>query len=248
MNHKTQGTSPSHRPGKPGWLRAMLRKRTSKGLRRSLRSVIAEVKTSLMHRKGIRQARRCYTGTDLKLNLGCGANFKDGFVNIDFHKRSDLRLDLREELPFPADSCALVYSEHFFEHLDYPEDAISFLRESWRILKPGGIFSVGVPDAEWPVRAYVGDPQYAGWFEVVKGEWYPKWCTTKMDCVNFSFRQGNEHRYAYDFDTLKHVLETVGFVEVRRRVFNPDLDTKRREYTTLYVDAVKPDHPLTSKA
>ncbi len=236
----------SYPHGHQNFLRVILRKYTSRSLRRSLRHVIAEVKISLIQHKGIRRARRFYAGTDLKLHFGCGPNLKEGFINIDLHKGSDLSLDLREELPFPSGSCVLTYSEHFFEHLDYPEEALLFLRECYRILKPKGTFSVGVPDAEWPIRAYVGEPQYAGWFDVVQRERYPKWLITKMDCVNYSFRQGTEHRYAYDFDTLKHVLETVGFIDVKRRDFNPDLDSKIREYTTLYVDAIKPDGPLTS--
>ena len=40
------------------------------------------------------------------------------------------------------------------EHLDYPGQVKSFLKEAYRVLRPGGIFSVGVPDAELSIRAY----------------------------------------------------------------------------------------------
>jgi hypothetical protein len=106
-----------------------------------------------------------------------------------------------------------------------------------------------VPDTEWPIRAYAGDPYYADWFQYVKGA-YPKseWITTRMECVNYSFRQGDEHKFAYDFETLKRALEIAGFLDVRRRNFNPSLDSEKSRYsldsdkskcTTLYVNAIK---------
>jgi len=67
-----------------------------------------------------------------------------------------------------------------------------------------------------------------------------------MECVNY---QGREHKFGYDFDTLKRALELVGFVAVRRRDFDPTLDSETSRYsldtdvnkcTTLYVDAFKP--------
>ena len=74
------------------------------------------------------------------------------------------------------------------------------------------------------------------------------WLQTKADCVNHSFRQGTEHKYAWDFETMKRTLEIVGFVGVKRRQFDPSLDNETSHYafgpnknkdTTLYVDARK---------
>jgi SAM-dependent methyltransferase len=92
----------------------------------------------------------------MKLNIGCGPNRKKGWDNIDLLPDVDLSLDMREAMPFSENSATIIYSEHFFEHLDYPEPAKRFLKECHRILRPGGIFSVGVPDTEWPLLAYVG--------------------------------------------------------------------------------------------
>jgi hypothetical protein len=39
---------------------------------------------------------------------------------------------------------------------------------------------------------------------------------------------------------MEHALREAGFVEIRRREFAPDLDSKVRESGTLYVSAVKP--------
>ena len=63
---------------------------------------------------------------------------------------------------------------------------------------------------------------------------------TRMEHINYHFRQGGEHRFAYDFETLKYVLEKAGFIQVRRRDFDPLLDSRDRELGTLYVEGFKP--------
>jgi hypothetical protein len=61
-----------------------------------------------------------------------------------------------------------------------------------------------------------------------------------MEHINFHFRQGFEHRFAYDFETMEHALKEAGFVEIRQREFDSDLDSKNRELGTLYVNPLKP--------
>jgi predicted SAM-dependent methyltransferase len=151
----------------------------------------------------------------------------------------------------------VIYSEHFFEHLNYPSFADSgalaglelsgyqsevlfFLRESYRVLVPGGLFSVGVPDAERALIAYANRAGRA--FAVSR--WHPDWCDTPMHAVNYLFRQGHEHKYAYDGETLALILERAGFIEVNRRDFDPALDSESwRGSLNLYMNARKPNHP-----
>jgi predicted SAM-dependent methyltransferase len=124
--------------------------------RRALRDLTREFRIQRLHRAALKRVRR-YSGNSLRLNVGCGKNFKQGWINIDLGKEADLQLDVREPLPFADESVSTVYSEHFFEHLEYPDEARHFLKESLRVLQPGGRFSVGVPDTEWLVTAYAGE-------------------------------------------------------------------------------------------
>ena len=61
-----------------------------------------------------------------------------------------------------------------------------------------------------------------------------------MHSVNYLFRQGTEHKYAYDLETLVRVLEQSGFEKVARREPEAGLDLEGRRSHTLYVDGFKP--------
>ncbi len=63
--------------------------------------------------------------------------------------------DLREGIPAPDDSVDVVYHSHVLEHIDR-DVAPAFLRECLRVLKPGGIIRVVVPDLERAAEEYLG--------------------------------------------------------------------------------------------
>jgi SAM-dependent methyltransferase len=90
------------------------------------------------------------------LNLGCGDRYHPDWVNVDFHSSnpSVLAHDLKGKLPFKDDSFDVVYHSHLQEHL--PKKNVPMLfHECFRILKPGGIIRVVVPDLEQIVRIYL---------------------------------------------------------------------------------------------
>jgi SAM-dependent methyltransferase len=216
-----------------------LRARVPDGLWQALRQLRAEWGIARQHAVGVRWARRLAAQRGLKLQFGCGDKRKAGWVNIDLRRGADVALDLRRPLPFADGSCDRIYSEHFLEHIDYPQPALSLLGECLRVLAPGGEFSVGVPDTEWPVREYAG-VSHEGYFELAKTRWHPGWCRTPMEHLNFHFRNFDDHRFAYDAQTLGQALTAVGFVEVARRDFDPELDDAGRALGTLYMRAVRP--------
>lgn len=62
--------------------------------------------------------------------------------------------DLRQALPFADGAFAAVYHSHVLEHLPR-ERALPFLKECHRVLQPGGILRVAVPDLETIVELYL---------------------------------------------------------------------------------------------
>lgn len=90
------------------------------------------------------------------LNLGCGSRFHPNWENVDFASESPCvrAYDLRKGIPYPDSSFDVVYHSHLLEH--FPRQfAPSFLRECHRVLKPGGLIRVAVPDLEKIVRLYI---------------------------------------------------------------------------------------------
>lgn len=208
-------------------------------VRKAIRNLKAEYRIQSFHRASLKRLKRLSLDLPIKLNLGCGANNKKGWINIDLSEKADLQLDLREKLPFADESVAIIYSEHFFDYLDYPNQALKFLKDSFRVLVPGGTFSLSLADTEWPLMAYAtGDDEY---FRIAKEVWHPDWCKTRLEHVNQHIRCDGLRKYAYDFETLTKILAKAGFISIKKRPFNQSLDIEIRRIGSLYVDARKPD-------
>jgi len=82
----------------------------------------------------------------MKLNLGCGTDLKEGYVNCDMVAVPgiDRVIDLKI-FPYPfADGCAEeIYCAHVLEHLDC--DLVKVMEEFHRMLRPGGLLRIRVP-------------------------------------------------------------------------------------------------------
>ena len=85
---------------------------------------------------------------DHKINLGCGTDKKEGYINVDSNPEvyPDMLADLMKPLPFEDNSVDEVLAWNVMEHLPglHP---MYLLREVYRILKPEGVFKFRVPMA-----------------------------------------------------------------------------------------------------
>lgn len=183
--------------------------------------------------------------SDVKLHLGCGRRVMDGWVNVDCFSAPgiDLIWDLRQPLPLKDGAAQLLYSEHVIEHL-YFDEARGFLAECFRLLKPGGRFRLGMPDAEIYYRAYVeGKPEFFASLAHLGGS--TEALDTPNRVINHMFRMGGHHFFAWDFETLKKELERAGFTGVEKSKSGhasiPELclDDPAHEFETLYIEATK---------
>jgi predicted SAM-dependent methyltransferase len=119
-----------------------------------------------------------------------------------------------------------------------PNSKAGLLAECHRVLEPGGVFTFGVPDGETVLRHFVTG-EHADYAEA-QLKWNPTWCRTQMDHVNYCMRQNGEHRWYYDEETMRLLLEEVGFVEVERRDFDSELDQEERRVGSMYMRCKKP--------
>ena len=85
-----------------------------------------------------------------KLNLGCGRNVMNGWLNVDLFSKSSkiLTMDASKPYPFPDESFDYVFSEHMFEHLDLAGQQ-NMMRECHRVLRPGGVLRLAMPNFDF---------------------------------------------------------------------------------------------------
>ena len=90
------------------------------------------------------------------LNVGCGNKFHKDWENIDMVATSEYvrAHNILSGLPYQDCSFDVIYHSQVLEHFR-KEDAPFFINECYRVLKPGGIMRVVVPDLENIVREYL---------------------------------------------------------------------------------------------
>jgi predicted SAM-dependent methyltransferase len=175
-----------------------------------------------------------------RLNWGSGTEPPDGWINCDVKEAPGIQIscDIRDGLPLEDDSIDYAASIHAFPELAYPEvePAMAELR---RVLKPGGVLRLALPDMEKAIRAYQqgnadyflvpdDDARSIGGKLIVQLTWYG-WSKSM-----------------YTFDFTEELLYRAGFRRVVRCKFretageHPEitaLDNRERE--SLFVDAFK---------
>jgi len=137
-------------------------------------------------------------------------------------------LDLAKPFPFAPESFRNVFCAHVFEHL-YREEAQRCAREVCRVLEPGGVFRVTVPDLDSAVAGY--DPQQPDGF-------------LEMIYENYHLADKNRHHWMYNERSLEGLLRTAGFGDVARCQYRrgrcPDLDRlDNRPDGTLFMEAYR---------
>lgn len=156
-----------------------------------------------------------------KLHLGSGGHILKGWDNLDIKAgQGAIHCDLTKQLPYADASVSHIFSEHFIEHLD-EKDGLKLLRQSYRVLIPGGRIRITCPDLRQYVEAYLnwnpspGDAKlfrngtqflnYAMLGEAVNGIKYSS---------NIRESTDHGHRYLYDAQDLAEKLIKVGFHDV----------------------------------
>jgi len=210
-------------------------------------------------RKEISVDRYMTDAGELKLNIGCGTSGVKGWVNIDnspsillsrfpFGRRifrtpdwpRDVRrADVRKRIPFPDSSVSCIYSSHAFECLTYQE-SVAVARECFRVLKPGGIVRIVVPDLGIFVRDYLADAANA----MASHRFISRLLLTPSfsDMVH----PGAHHKQMFDARSLAHMLQEAGFTTPEVSSFGSsriaeiaEIELGSRRSESLYVEAIR---------
>ncbi len=169
---------------------------------------------------------------NVRLNLGAGEWRPAGYVSVDLDAGADVQHDLSvRPWPFADESADEVLAAHILEHFDKAAGVI-FLRECLRILAPGGLLRLAVPDMDKFIACRLA------------GDWSPLYGYRWRDFNHFLGGDDREpnphqrHRHMYSFESLAYTLEGVGFSKYWWRQPGP-LDNPAYHAISLYLDAVR---------
>jgi predicted SAM-dependent methyltransferase len=182
------------------------------------------VATAAASPRARRSAESIRAAAPLRLHLGSGPARKDGWVNVDLVGDDvDLTWNILKPLPLTDGSVDAIFHEHVLEHLSI-EDGYQLARESHRLLRPGGVLRIGVPDCGTPDIGWPDAP-------------------TRLLALHEFFAEPG-HQTMYDAETLGLIVRAAGFEVVEQRAFGesriePAPDSEHRRVGSLYVEAVK---------
>ena len=138
-------------------------------------------------------------------------------------------LDLAQPLPYPDGAFEAVFGSHVLEHLT-PGEAESLLGELHRVLRPGGIVRIAVPDLDRVIAEY--DPAQPD--EFLFGMWQGRERSTSR----------HRHWWLYNERSLRDLLTRTGFTDIRRCEFRqgrcPDVERIDSRPESLFMEAVRP--------
>jgi predicted SAM-dependent methyltransferase len=182
-------------------------------------------------------------GESIKLEYGAGGRTMEGFTRVDRFDPAELLIDFVEDtMPFPDNSVDVIYTAHFLEHIRYPHPMKEVLKDAFRILKPGGILSVCVPDARLYIDAYMNPDNYKDPREICV--WEPAYFYhSPIDYINYiGYLDNGEHKILFEPANLMSILSEAGFSDVSEREPDLNLDPDyhvNSAYDSIFVNATK---------
>jgi predicted SAM-dependent methyltransferase len=179
----------------------------------------------------------------LKLHLGCGGKYIAGFFHVDAlnYPHVDHQGPV-DRLAFLHDNTVeLVYASHVLEHFGRHE-LDNVLREWYRILKPGGVLRLAVPDFRACARLYLDGRLANGLNDI-------------MGLIIGGQRDSHDfHHIIFDQETLQTHLQGAGFsrfqlwdwrntehshIDDYSQAYLPHMDKVNGTLVSLNIEAIK---------
>jgi len=183
---------------------------------------------------------------DLYIQYGCGLSAPMEWRNFDasptlrferlpvigqFYTKNDKRFptnveygDIVKGLPVEINSCKGVYCSHILEHLSLNDFRMA-LKNTHRILQPGGVFRLVLPDLEYYINQYHNnnstDAAFLFMQETYLGyEHRPR----RLKAIISSWFGNSHHLWMWDYKSISQELLNAGFVNVQRANYNSSED------------------------
>ncbi len=159
----------------------------------------------------------------MKLHLVCvKRDFGPVWVSIDGGDFPHLHSHDITKLPFEDNTVDLIYSSHVLEYFDRAE-VVDVLNEWKRVLKPNGVLRLAVPDFRMMTMLYLNNG-------------YP--LESFLGPIFGKMPMGAQtiyHKTTYDFDSLKNVLESLGFIDVKKYDWKTTEHSSHDDHSQAYI-------------
>lgn len=159
----------------------------------------------------------------MKLHLGCGRRYLPGWLNVD--TRADVGADIVSDILDLAEirtgEADIIYACHVLEHIPRPR-LMDALKEWHRVLKPGGVLRLAVPNFAELARLYLEEA-------------IPLWRIIGPLMGRQDYPQ-NTHFAVWDWDYLAWMLSEAGFHSVRPWYRPDDFPDGWDDYSRAVID------------
>ncbi|MFH1425974.1 MAG: methyltransferase domain-containing protein [Candidatus Kerfeldbacteria bacterium] len=147
----------------------------------------------------------------------CGGRcpYKPEYLNVDILplKQVDIVANIAQHIPLPDDTVDEIFSCGTLEHFTIVELG-KIIPEFYRILRPGALLTIGVPNMQKIAEAYInGKIDFSTWNQYLYG--------ARKD-------EFDVHKVMFDFSSLRETLQHYGFVDIKEEEY--DLPFHKKEY------------------
>ena len=175
-----------------------------------------------------------------RLNWACGSWTPEGWINSDIKEGPgiDISCDIRQGIPLETDSLDYIVSIHTLPELPYP-DLIPTLKELRRVLKPGGVLRLTLPDLLKGIEAYQRNDR--DYFLIPDDDMKTLGGKLIVQLIWYGY---SRTLFVYEF--IEELLLSAGFRNVSQTGFKktnspyPEIvELDNREQESLFVEALK---------
>jgi len=189
---------------------------------------------------------RTETNKPIYVNYGCGFSAPSGWMNFDgsptlrfermpllgkLYTKNEMRFpdniqygDVVKGLPLPNNSADLVYCSHILEHLSLDDFRLA-IQNTYKIMKPGAIFRLVVPDLKVIAKRYIESSNDDASIKFIKETLMGKERREKGVLARLKSTLANsDHLWMWDSNSLALELKNGGFSQIREGKFGDSIE------------------------
>ncbi len=163
-----------------------------------------------------------------RVNFGADNHPLKDFLNTGIPGK--VHIDITKKLPFSMKSINLIFSSHVIEHI-YRNEFKDYLKESYRILKDGGIQIICVPSLEKSFKKIYGKSEESAFLKAHLEEHTGEKVTSAFYLQGLS-HMFFHHKFLYDLEDITYLAKNAGYKQVYKTDSGIFFEFNLGEYVT----------------